>query len=260
MKNKIIIRRVIFLLVFLVLLFLLFIFNRDSKKEEIVSSMNYKYENRVEKLKNFDAKDYKKYGWLQVQGTNIDLPIVSYWKQEDPDYNFGWIVNTSYDYDNRKILSGHNVLNVSTEPMVNDPKLTNFEDLMAFVYYDFAKDNMYLVYTEDGKDKVYVIYAVGFYDYNYKYDTYGLEEDEVKDYINYVKKNSIYDYKLKVNEKDEIITIKTCTRMFGFEEKQQLQIDARLLRDNEKIVKYKLNKTELYEKYNLKDKYNNISS
>lgn len=265
MKKKTLIKGIIISLIVLFLLFLLVaLTNKKSSsttnESKELKEMEYNYESRVEKLEKFDSNNIKKYGWLQVQGTNIDLPILSKLYEKEPEFNYGWLLSTSFSYDTRKILVGHNVLNVSSTPMINNPKLTNFEDLMAFSYYGFAKDNMYLVYTEYGEDKVYVIYAVGFYDYDYEYDKNGLNKNEVDKYIKYVKKNSIYDYGVDVNKDDDIITIKTCTRMFGVDEKQQFQIDARLLRKNEKILKYNVEKTKLYNEYKLSDNYKNSFS
>ena len=66
---------------------------------------------------------------------------------------------------------------------------------------------------------------------------------------------SRFQYDVDVNDNDDIITVKTCTRMFGLDEKQQFQIDARLVRDNEEMYKYKVTKTKLYKEYNLNDSY-----
>lgn len=264
MKKKTLIKGIIISLIGLFLLFLLVSLLTDKKtsdnKPKELKEMKYTYESRIEKLDNFDTDGVKKYGWLQVQGTTIDLPIISNYYDITPEYNYGWLIPTSFAYDTRLILAGHNVLNVSATPMVNDSKLSDFEDLMAFSYYDFAKDNMYLVYTEYDEDKVYVIYSIGFYDYGYEYDSEGLDKENVEEYIKFVKKNSIYDYGVDVNKDDDIITIKTCTRMFGADEKQQFQIDARLLRKDEKMFKYNVEKTKVYKELKLKDKYKNSFS
>ena len=221
------------------------------KNEEIV----YKYESRVQQFKDFDAQGLEKIGWLQVQGVDIDVPIISSWFTGTPNYNYGWVVDKTLKYDTRKIIVGHNVLNVSSNPMIKNELFTNFESLMALSYYNVAKNNMYLTYSDEKEDKVYVIYAIGFYDYDSKYSDSGLNREEVSEYLKYVKQNSIYDYDVDVNKNDDIITIRTCTRMFGVDEKQQFQIDARLLRKNEKATKKKVDKTKLYSNFKLKDDY-----
>lgn len=225
--------------------------NNKTPKEEV----NLKFLDRVEKLENLNTYGITKYGWLQVQGTNIDLPIISPLFNGDLEFDYAWMSSTSIGYKTRKVIVGHNILNVSSTPMVNNSILTGFEDLMAFVYYNFAKENMYLSYTENGNNDIYIIYGIGFYDYNYDNGEGYSDPDEIKKYIKQVKENSIYKYDVDVDENDKIITLKTCTRFFGSEEKQQFVIDARKLRDDEKILKYTVEKTKLYYEYNLIDYY-----
>ena len=238
------------LLFFIVLLVICFFKNKNIRYEEITLN----FESRVIKLEELDEASINKYGWLQVQGTKVDVPILLTVNTMDT-YSYGWISSNSVGMKTRKVLVGHNVLNVSSSPLVNEEVLTDFEDLMAFSYYDFAKENMYISFTENGIDKIFVIYAIGFYDYDYDNASGLNEKDDIKKYINDVKKNSIYKYDVSVNENDNILTVKTCTRYFGDSEKQQFIIDARELRENEKTFKYNVKKTDLYKKYGLKDVY-----
>ena len=56
---------------------------------------------------------------------------------------------------------------------------------MAFIYYDFAKENKYVQLTMDGKDYVYQIFAAGFID-GYSYNTLPINEyndNEKKEYL-----------------------------------------------------------------------------
>ena len=253
MKRKLKVKNLIIIgIILLCFIILVSFINKDSKKSEV---FNYKFDSRVEKLKEINTNGINKYGWLQVQGTNVDAVIVSPAFYGDFDFNYGWISGNSIGFNNRKVIVGHNVLNVSSSPMVNNELLTDFEDLMAFSYYDFAKDNLYISYTENGVDEIYAIYAIGFYDYGYDNGEGFNESKDIKDYIKKVKKNSIYKYDLDVNEKDTILTIKTCTRFFGVDEKQQFVIDVRKLRDNEKMIKYNIKKTSVYKELKLKDNY-----
>lgn len=261
MKKKVNKKKIILLLIAIIgIVFIILFLSKNLKIGKKSELLNFHFESRVKTLEDFDTKGIVKYGWLQVQGTNIDLPIISSLSIEDLDFSYGWLNVNSIGYKTRKVLVGHNVLNVSSSPMVNNSLLTDFEDLMAFVYYDFAKENMYLSYTEYGVDKVFVIYAIGFYDYGYD-NAEGLNtEEEIKKYIKESKQNSIYQYNVDVNENDNLLTVKTCTRYFGVDEKQQFVIDARELRNDEKLIKNNVKKTSLYKKYNLKDSYSkNIS-
>ena len=194
---------------------------------------------------------------LQVQGTNVDFPILDFSASEgDLVYSFGWRSPFYQTDENREVLIGHNVLNVSSTPMLSNENLQDFESLMSFSYAEFAKNNLYIKYTSDGKEELYLIYAIGFYDYDYDRAEGLTDSDEISDYIEFVRKSSIYDYDIDVTNDDKLLTVKTCTRYFGKNEKQQFQIDARKVRKNEKTIKYDVNTNKIFEDLILNEKVN----
>lgn len=212
------------------------------------------FKDRLEETNNFKTIASVD-GWIQVQGTNIDMPVL-YPREKlygDEDYHYAW--RGSYFPEEgytRKTIGSHNVLNVSSTPIQDMTNLVNFEPLMAFTYYHFAKDNLYIKYTNkyNQTEELYKIYAIGFYDYETDdFEAYSKEEKDVlEDYISNAKKNSIYEYDVDVNSNDELIMLYTCTRYFGLNEKQQIFINARKLRSDEKAEKYNVEKTDLFTK------------
>jgi len=126
----------------------------------------YKIESRINNVEK-EAKKRKELvmGWIKVQGTNIDYPIIS---SSDINvstvlYDFAWTNNRdNKKLGNREILFGHNILNVSSKPLINNKYHRRFEQLMSFVYSDFAKENQYIQYTFNGNDYLYKIFAVSF--------------------------------------------------------------------------------------------------
>lgn len=259
MRRKL--KRIILLLCILILICIVLLLvsinlkHNDTKEEFVEKEITLNFESRVEKLKSLET-NYYKFGWLQVEGTDIDVPIldsVSGPAVDNINYSYGWMSANYNTGDNRPVVMGHNIVNVSSNPMLPNKELQNFEEIMAFSYYGFAKDNLYIQYTNDGKDEIYVIYAVGFYDYEYDHSESLSNKEDVDKYIKMVKKNSIYDYDVDVNSDDEIITIKTCTRYFGADTKQQFIIDARKLRENEKTVTHKVEINDNFKKLNLKE-------
>lgn len=245
-KIKIKKKLLIILLIFFIIIssIILLIMNKNNN-----DSITLNFSSRIEELANFNSGDYYKTGWLQVQGTNIDLPILDFRSATDNDinYSYAWLNSNYTTGENRQVINGHNILNVSSTPLIHDENLTDFEPLMAFVYASFAKDNLYIQYTKNNKDEIYLIYGVGFYDSLYDNDYSYTDIDKLNNYITDVRKNSIYDYDIDVNANDDLIVLKTCTRYFGSEEKQSFVINARKLRDNEKIVKYKVATNDLFE-------------
>ena len=257
-------RRLILLIILLVLVLLLaFLFvkvfeNKSVEEEETFTAkhIDLSFESRINNLKMFDAGSLYKFGWIQVQGTDIDVPILdstSAPNVNNINYSYAWM-SPNYKYDeNRPVIMGHNILNVSNEPMLPNKELENFEEIMAFTYYGFAKDNLYIQYTTEDSDDIYLIYAIGFYDYNSDEAESLSTKNAINKYIKKARKNSIYDYDVDVNSDDDIITLKTCTRYFGADSKQQFMIEARKLRENEDTVMYRVETNNNFKKLNLKE-------
>lgn len=217
----------------------------------------YKIDSRVEKIKSEQKKEKKKAGyktiaWLKVQGTTIDAPIIGYDNIEafnsiDKE-NYLWNNNNNEKLYNQVSISGHNILNLSSNPEIGLEYFSRFDDLMSFVYEDFAKENKYIQYTIDNQDYIYKIFGVFFEkDYNldlsYKND---YSEEKMDNYIKQIKSSSIYDYEIEVDETDSVITLTTCTRMFGLGDKRQFVVVGRLVRPNEKIDNYEVIANDKY--------------
>ena len=124
----------------------------------------YQIKKRVDKVKTTTIVDdgftYQTVGWLQVQGTNIDYPII--YHEEEANYpayldHYVWLSNLEAKYQSHMILYGHNIFNLSSKPQLENENFRRFEELMSFVYYDFAKENEHIQFTMDGKDYIYKI-------------------------------------------------------------------------------------------------------
>jgi len=210
----------------------------------------------IEEEKKKDIDMITTVGWIKVQGTKIDTPVIAYAPDFDDSDTEG---KESFSYTdlqeeklfNKVYIAGHNILNLSKHPQINKDTFTRFEDLMAFVYYDFAKKNKYIQYTVNNENYLYKIYAVRLYkDYpnieNNPEITYN--ENEIEKYARKVKKDSLYKYNVKVTGKDNLITLATCTRFYGARYHSAFVIDARMLRKGENIRNYSVRKTDKYKK------------
>ncbi len=210
----------------------------------------YKIDSRVKAVAKEKKKDnsslYETIAWLKIQGTTIDTPIISYKninafdKIDKEDYL--WNNNAKEKLYNQVNISGHNLLNLSSNPEIGLDYFSRFDDLMSFVYDDFAKENKYIQYTIDGKDYVYKIFGV-FFEKDYKLDLFYKEnytKKELNNYIKMVKSSSIYDYDVDINDSDSVITLVTCTRMFGPGDGRQFVVVGRLLREDEKMSNYEM--------------------
>ena len=247
-KNK----NIVLLCLLCSLIFLLIIL---SIKELFLGNY-YKIEPRndnINKMKSKNTDEYKVYGWIRVQGTDIDYPLIGFKSNNSslPDNisKYAWLMQGDYKFHNVINIMGHNFMNLSSKPYLHDDNFDRFEEIMDFVYYDFAKDNKYIQLTMDGKDYLYKIFASGFID-NYDYNTLPYNEyskDEIKKYLDIIKDNSIYKYDVNIKENDSFITLATCTR-FNSSMDDDFYIAGRLVRNNEHITNYSVHKNKKYEK------------
>lgn len=210
----------------------------------------YTINSRTKQIEKKSSDNVKVIGWIQVQGTSIDYPVIDYDNIHKVNYDYLWLASQYFEGENRKAIYGHNILNVSNTPLINDKKFTDFESLMAFVYEDFAKKNLYINYTHNNKDDIYKIYSVSFQSLDDEIGQSYLNGDMTDNYIKKAKEDSIYDYDVEVNKSDEIISLITCTRYFGLNGKTQFRVDARKLRENEKIEKYSVSTNQNYDELN----------
>ena len=212
----------------------------------------YKISSRVKNMEKY-SKNNKKMpaiGWIRVQGTNIDYPIIYSQTTDmfsDITEDFTWSITNATKLVNRVYIFGHNILNVSPNPIIADKNHHRFEQLPSFMYPSFAKNNKYIQYTVDGKDYLYKIFSVSIVeDYNLYHESVEYEKKDLKEYIDKSLSDSFYDYDIDVNENDKIITLATCTRFFGVTSKYTYKVDARMVRDNEKITNYSLKENKNY--------------
>ena len=208
-------RIVFFIFSLVILLLVLLLLNK------ILDKSYYKVSSRVQNIsdakKDYNYDDFSVVGWLRVQGTNIDYPILSDLKNKKYPVEierYGWINTGDNKYHNVVNIYGHNIMNLGSHPMVSDETFNRFEELASFVYYDVAKKNKYIQFTMNGKDYVYKVFAAGIIS-NYGLETLPIKEyskEELDEYLDLMYRMSIYDYDVETTVDDSFITISTCTR------------------------------------------------
>ena len=118
---------------------------------------------------------------------------------------------------------------------------------MSFIYPSFVKKNKYIQYTVDGKDYLYKIYGISFQrENNIDFDKKNYTNQEIAEYIEKTKKNSYFNFDTDVVETDDLLTLVTCTRFFGSTSDYSFVVDARRVRDKEKIKNYGITQKKSY--------------
>ena len=243
-KNKKIIIYVISIVLILIFISIWFVFhflNRDYYSIE-------PREKNIQEAKE-ENKDYTVIGWLRVQGTNIDHFLMGKTKYYPIDIEkYAWVQTNDNKYHNVLNIFGHNVLNLGSKPLKYDEMFTRFEEVVPFLYYDYAKDKKYIQLTMNGKDYIYQIVAVGimpnYYAYDFPIGEYTKEQKQ--NYLDIIDKYSIYDYNVSKTVDDNYITLITCTRFYG-SKNDSIYVSAKLV-DNGKYPNYGIRKNKNYKK------------
>lgn len=212
----------------------------------------YRIEDRTEDIKKFKGVNGEKaIAWLRVQGTNIDFPIVYYEDSNvnDSTYNLGWNYNNSQKIDKKTTLFSHNILNVSSQPIIGNKNHKRFEQLMSYIYIDFVKENKYIQYSINGENYLFKIYAISFKTENeLDYENVNPSDVVMKKYVNNTIKKSYFNFNVDVDERDKLISLVTCTRFFGDTTDYSFVVDGRLIRKNELIKNYQVEEKNKYNK------------
>lgn len=248
-SKKIQISKLLFIsIIFIFIAFMsVFVINKTIKFLPI-----YRIDNRVENLKKYksDDKSIKAIGWLRVQGTNIDYPVID--NNYDIDMtkiidDFTWAQGKLDNLPNKLFILGHNIRNVSSTPLISDKNHTRFEQLLSYIYYDFVKENKYIQYTTGDKNYLYKIFSVAMVDDStLDYVSQNYTKKQLEEYIKQSKKDSYFDFDVDVDENDKIVSLITCTRFFGPQANYTFKIDARLMRENEIANDYDVIKNKNY--------------
>ena len=228
-RKKQLIVMICLLIVMLIILMFLCIFKIKSMFKKEIFTDKSRINNVIEEKKKDNKKYYKTIGWLRVQGTNIDTPIINFYYEPsddeedskyDDDYidkeNYLWNFNGKEKNFNKVNILGHNILNLSDHPDTGLNYFKRFDDLMSFVYYDFVEDNKYIEYTVGNKNYIYKVYSVEFVkDNDYDSEIYSnYNNKKMNKYIKESINNSLFKFDVDVKNTDKIISLITCTRLF----------------------------------------------
>ena len=93
----------------------------------------YKVESRVKKIhldKTLPDTQYVEMGWLRIQGTKIDYPVVYGESFNEPfpmqEGNFVWTENSDKKFHNMIRIVGHNLYNLGPEPKLESKYFYRF--------------------------------------------------------------------------------------------------------------------------------------
>ncbi len=240
-KNRWLFGMTVMIIIFVILLGI-WLFLRKKTIYEI----SPRVENIASENEKYADTNNEVLGWIRVQGTDIDYPVLDILLEDDQmNVNYAWKNTEEKEVlEDHTIVYGHNIKNVSSHPLIKSEDHFRFEQLLGFVYYDYAKENLYIQYSTQKEDYLFQIYAISFFNTG----DIIIDEMDKKEYIERSKEDSFYQYDVDVDENDPLITLVTCTRFYGYNKSYQFKIDGRLLREGERATTFSVEKNlQVYE-------------
>ena len=184
--------------------------NIAASSDVEVTVYNEKFEKMKSKLNSLAVKNSDVYGWIKIDNTVINYPIM---QSEDNEYYLDHTYENNYlaagsifadfrNYDQLKknfhiILYGHNMRN----------------NVMNYLDKKFFDENPYIeIYTFDG---IYTFEVFAIYETRYDYDYIRTAFPDYDEFIAYCEKlraNSIHVREgVEFKEGDRMLTLSTCT-------------------------------------------------
>ncbi|MDF2869469.1 MAG: hypothetical protein K0R05_1044 [Anaerocolumna sp.] len=211
---------------------------------EIASSDElYDNEGRLLEFTQLLALNQDVKGWLTVSGTNIDNPVLQSGK-EDPEYYLYRNINKDNDKAGSLFLNADSILTENAKNLViygHNMKSTNnmFHQLLRYDNLSFYKENPYInfdsIYTKGQWKIIAVIKADADTDNNFFnfIKTSFTDDEDFLEYIYELRIRSIYNIPVDANEKDELLTLVTCSYEM---DNYRTVVVARKLRDTETLA------------------------
>lgn len=193
----------------------------DGNTSKNIENNNIETTERMLKVKKLQKENDDIVGWLEIEDTNINYPVLqgddnefylnrNYKKEKSEkgsiflDAKYNWNIPS-----NNLLIYGHNIINGLM-----------FQDLLKYESQDFYKKHPNIRFTTEKDDKEYEIISVFKSRVYYKaeknvfryYDFINAKKEE--DYMEFVKnakKASIYDTEVTAKYGDELITLVTCS-------------------------------------------------
>ena len=187
--------------------------NKSIKKNENVENNDIvnNTSNMVNALLSINPKTV---GWLKVNNTNINYPIVQandndYYLDhnfdEEKDYN-GWLF---MDYRNNKETLDKNTIIYGHNRYYSKVMFGTLNDLTKKSYYD-ESENKYIVYNTLYGNYRWEIFSVYKIKTTSDYLKINFKDNEFSDFIKMIRDRSSINFTAEVNPDDQILTLSTC--------------------------------------------------
>lgn len=191
---------------------------------------------RTDSIKTSEFVDYKKQklesyahyyqqnsdmiGWIFIDGTQIDYPVMQ--KKENNEFYLRKNFNQEYSFIGTPFLDVRSHLNPASDNWLiyahNTMDHQMFSDLLYYRDYSFYLKHPIIEFDlvdELQKFEIMAVFDSQVYDkqeevFKYYYFFDAQNEEEYKNYVDNVKRLSIYDTQVEAEYGDQLLTLSTC--------------------------------------------------
>ena len=210
---------IILILILIYSLFNIAIWFKDTNhtKELIEEINNGIIPSNDEKIININyliSKNKDTIGYIIVNNTNINYPFLktnnnSFYLNHSFDKkvsNSGWLF---MDYRNNKNLNNKNTI-IYAHARKDLSMFGTLKNTIKKYWYTNKENHIIKVITRDKIILYQVFSTYTIENENYYITTNFNSDDEYNIFLNTIKKRSIYNYKIKLNKNDRILTLSSC--------------------------------------------------
>ena len=178
--------------------------------------------------------------WLKIEGTDINNSVLQSFdnvdylrKNERRQYDVYGCYFADYECSigKRDVLSQNTII-YGHNDVTDDPDGRRFAQLYKFLDPEFAAATPCIQFCTMDDPMLWQVFAV-FYTHTYfNYTDVNITDEEKMAIVNTALEHSIYDYNVPVEATDKLLTLSTCTTLFG-DDNHRFVVMAKLLPDEE---------------------------
>ncbi len=212
--------------------FQIFLWLNDNKKTDTeIKTIQNIADNSKDNTQQIDFDKLKSInneviGWVSVSNTNVDYPFVqhsdnsyylthSFYKDKN---NAGWVF---MDYRNKTDFSDMNSI-LYAHGRVDGTMFGSLKNTLSNDWYD--KKEYYVFIKTPDRNYKFLIFSLYHIETTDDYLKTTFTKNSFDNFINIIKKRSVYNFNNNVNYGDRIITLSTC-----YNEKEKMVVHAKLV-------------------------------
>ena len=196
----------------------------ENNLSNFVEKENKKEINQMVSLENLHKKNSDLVGWIKIDGTNINYPVMQS-NLENGNYYLHRNFYKKYSTLGTPFIQSNCDINNSSNLIIYGHHIKSglvFADLVKYKNYNFYKNHRYIKFytlSEDKKETIENTYeiviafkTVVYSDKGFKYYNYTNFSDvrELNDFIGNCRKLEFYNTGIDINYGDKLITLSTC--------------------------------------------------